>query len=524
MTLRAVVVGAVFAVLGSPGCSTVEDGAPAPAEAPATPDEAEVWITMDHEVLAIAAAEGTLTTFAAPALYAAPGADVVIARIDEAEIGDLARALHRERHQCGGFIAHTSLADALGYLVPTPRAYAGPITYTIDNPATVAAIDAELDPAQLESGIEGMSSFLNRYYESEEGEESVMWLRDRWLAAAAGRDDVTVRLIPHSWRQPSLEMTIEGATIPTDIVVIGGHLDSIARGGASANAPGADDDASGVTVLGEVARAALAAGYRPDRTIKFYGYAAEEVGLRGSREIADAAAANGDRVIAVMQLDMVAFPGSASVDVALMEDNTNAALNTHIGNLIDTYLPNLTWTTDRCGYGCSDHASWHRAGFPATIPFESTMQDRNRLIHSDRDTFESLNYDVTHAMKFARIAAAFVAETAKGQIGGCSTDSDCDPGQVCEDNMCTDPPPPPDAGVPDAGVPDAGVDIADAGPGDTVDAGSGTDPGADPNPDDPAGGCGCKGGGGSTGAGWLLVLVVVLSIVRRRHFRPVQGN
>ena len=84
-------------------------------------------------------------------------------------------------------------------------------------------------------------------------------------------------------------LTVQGAELPDEIVVLGAHLDSInTSGGGSTTqrAPGADDDASGIATLTEVIRISLASGWRPKRTVKFMGYAAEEVGLRGSKAIA----------------------------------------------------------------------------------------------------------------------------------------------------------------------------------------------------------------------------------------------
>jgi Zn-dependent M28 family amino/carboxypeptidase len=47
-------------------------------------------------------------------------------------------------------------------------------------------------------------------------------------------------------------------SIPTvRIVVLGGHIDSIASGGATGRAPGADDDASGSSTVLEVFRSAM---------------------------------------------------------------------------------------------------------------------------------------------------------------------------------------------------------------------------------------------------------------------------
>ncbi|WP_414640726.1 hypothetical protein [Archangium sp.] len=53
-------------------------------------------------------------------------------------------------------------------------------------------------------------------------------------------------------------------------------------------------------------------------------------------------------------------------------DNTHAAQNTFVTHLISTYQPGMTYTNITCGYGCSDHASWNSAGFPASMPFEAT--------------------------------------------------------------------------------------------------------------------------------------------------------
>src|SRR3546814_3809552 len=108
----------------------------------------------------------------------------------------------------------------------------------------------------------------------------------------------------------SSDLNIEGTTLREEVVVLGAHLDSInADGGGSPGqaAPGADDDASGIAVLTETLRIALASGWRPQRTVKFMGYAAEEVGLRGSNAIAQSHRQAGVDVVAVLQVDMTNY-------------------------------------------------------------------------------------------------------------------------------------------------------------------------------------------------------------------------
>ena len=51
------------------------------------------------------------------------------------------------------------------------------------------------------------------------------------------------------------------------------------------------------------------------------------------------------------------------------------------------------------------------------MPFESRMAQRNRSIHTARDTLEISGDNAAHAAKFARLAAAYAIELGKGELG-----------------------------------------------------------------------------------------------------------
>ncbi|MBZ0089839.1 MAG: M20/M25/M40 family metallo-hydrolase, partial [Thermoanaerobaculia bacterium] len=173
----------------------------------------------------------------------------------------------------------------------------------------------------------------------------------------------------------------------------------------------ADDNASGIATVTEVARVALAHGFAPQRTVQFIAYAAEEVGLWGSGEIAADYAAAGVNVVAVLNLDMTGYHGSTE-DVFLISDYTHTELNAFVASLLDTYQPTLLRSTDDCGYGCSDHASWSAEGFRASFPFEASFNGASPYIHGSSDTAANLTNGASHAVKFARLAAAFLVETS----------------------------------------------------------------------------------------------------------------
>jgi len=337
--------------------------------------------------------------------------DVVVMEVDGRDLEGLSGRVHESLHRCGGFALHDSVAEAESFAAPTAEKQ---IDYTIDQPEAVRAALGRLDERNILATIRSLSGMKNRYYRSESGATASLWLRDRWRSFTR-RTDVTVELFDHGYPQKSVIMTIPGTTRASEVVVIGGHLDSIAPGGTSSTAPGADDDASGIATLTEIARVLLTTDFRPERTIMFMAYAAEEVGLRGSLSIVKDFGKRGIDVVGALQLDMTNYQGS-DADIWLITDYTSHAQNMFVSHLIERYT-GATWGTDVCGYACSDHASWHRAGVPVSMPFESRSREMNRHIHTPRDTLEQSRDNVTHAIKFARLGVAYAIELAKGAFG-----------------------------------------------------------------------------------------------------------
>lgn len=99
-----------------------------------------------------------------------------------------------------------------------------------------------------------------------------------------------------------------------EVVVVGAHYDHIGVGtpvdGDSIN-NGADDDASGVVAVLEIARA-LKAGPAPKRTVVFAAFTGEEVGGVGSRWYLAHPVRPLDKTVAQMQVEMIARPDSAA--------------------------------------------------------------------------------------------------------------------------------------------------------------------------------------------------------------------
>lgn len=338
---------------------------------------------------------------------------VYLMRVDEDALPGLSTAVHERLHRCGGFVVHAGRSQGrldLAALKALPLAQPA-VSYAIDNPAEVNALLPLLQESNVRSTIVHLSTdYKNRYYRTHYGVNASDDLVLSWKALAAGRSDVTVKQFTHNWAQKSVILTIKGTTKPKEIVVLGGHLDStVGNTQEESIAPGADDDASGIASLQEVVRVLLTSGYQPRRTLQFIAYAAEEVGLLGSADIAADYKAKGKKVVGALQLDMTNYQGGSS-DYTIITDYTNTAQNTFVKNLAAYYTPSMVVNQGACGYACSDHASWTRNGFAASFPFESLLNQDNPYIHTSQDTIDKSGNTANHAIKFSRLALAFAVE------------------------------------------------------------------------------------------------------------------
>lgn len=376
--------------------------APSPP-VPGAPQDA-VWVGLAKADLQSLRAEFAF----ARGVAAASSEQAAVFQAREDDLDRLSAFFHEKLRRRGGFFAYRSLSAARGAM--TRRAPApGAGGYTIDQAARVEPALRLVDEAAAARTIAKLSGYKNRHYKSETGVAAARWVKDHWADLARARPDVEVELRAHEgWPQPSVVLTIPGGRLAGETVVLGGHLDT--PSGGSGGSPGADDNASGVAVVTEALRVLLASDYRPARTLQAIAFSAEEVGLRGSQDIAEAYQAEGRRVAAVVQFDMAGYQGSAA-DVYLISDHTDAGLSAFIGRLVERY-GGLRWDKTDCGYACSDHASWTAAGFPTAYPFEAKNGEDNPNIHSTRDTLAAMG-GAAHAAKFARLAAAAAVELAK---------------------------------------------------------------------------------------------------------------
>ncbi|ORX93358.1 Zn-dependent exopeptidase [Basidiobolus meristosporus CBS 931.73] len=282
------------------------------------------------------------------------------------------------------------------------------------NQKLVKSYIRQLQTEPMKQALTKLTSFKTRYYKSETGAASSRWLfsQIQEIIDSSAKVNVTARFFKHSWPQSSIIARFEGTEEGNDeTVILSAHQDSINQWlpwfGA---APGADDDGSGTVTVLEAFRVLVNNGFAPQRPVEFHWYAAEEAGLLGSQAVAREYRRLGRKVVGNLHSDMTGFPGSSKPVYGIGMDNTDPELATFVKKLVEQYAT-IPWKEMKCGYACSDHASWFKAGYRSAFNYESDNLESNPNIHTTRDTVETIDFN--HCLQFSRVVVGFAVEMSQ---------------------------------------------------------------------------------------------------------------
>ncbi len=186
-----------------------------------------------------------------------------------------------------------------------------------------------------------------------------------------------------------------GTTQPGEIVLITAHLDDVPSTGL---APGADDNASGST--GVMVAAEILSQYQFERTMRFVFFTGEEQGLYGSKEYADLVYDAGENIVAVYNMDMIAWDELDGPTLRLHTRTTtnpgysgDRAIADLFVDVVNTYglSSSLTPIIDADGITASDHSPFWNRGYSAILAIEDDEDDFCAYYHTANDRLQYLN-------------------------------------------------------------------------------------------------------------------------------------
>jgi len=177
-----------------------------------------------------------------------------------------------------------------------------------------------------------------------------------------------------------------------EFIVMGAHYDHLGMGGQGSSsrrqdtiAPhnGADDNASGVAALIEVAEKLARGEKKPSNSFIFIAFGAEEMGLLGSKYYVDNPLFPIEDVRIMLNMDMVGRLRNQQVQVGGVGTTTQSE------DIVMNQVArdSLKISTTREGYGASDHTSFYGKDIP--VLFITT--GAHTEYHTPEDDVESLN-------------------------------------------------------------------------------------------------------------------------------------
>lgn len=233
------------------------------------------------------------------------------------------------------------------------------------------------------------------------------WIKDQFLSYGLSVEVMDFTM-PGGASSDNVIATLTGTKYPNEYVICGAHYDSYSNG---STAPGADDNASGVAGVLEIAR--ILSHYTFDRTIVFCAFSGEEYGLYGSAAYALRAKNQGMNIHGYINLDMIGYlkPGNTTIKSTLIYPPSAAPLAQFYMQVCSTYLPEFVVTPGSLSGGDSDHTSFNNNGFMGIFPFEA-VPDYSPFIHTTNDRVGPSYNNAAQAAIFTRAALASLVTMA----------------------------------------------------------------------------------------------------------------
>ena len=203
---------------------------------------------------------------------------------------------------------------------------------------------------------------------------------------------------------PNVIGQITGSTNPTDIYIIGGHLDDVPTLGT---APGADDNASGS--VGTLIAADILSQYQWSCTLRCALWTGEEQGLYGSAAYSTRAKNQGQNIKGYLNMDMISYNSGSPNEINLFSKSSvpgSVDLMNLYADTISAYGINLVpvkYPDDTMG-NYSDNKSFWDKGYASILAIEDYYGDETPYYHTSSDTLATV--DIAYYTEFIKASLA----------------------------------------------------------------------------------------------------------------------
>ena len=284
---------------------------------------------------------------------------------------------------------------------------------TEENPTIREMLD-QVNMDSLEATVQHLQDYGNRIWNSDNAYAASDWIAGRM--EALGLEVEQQPFYASTWMgsgnaAPNVIGIQRGTLYPDTYVVCGSHFDSFSweamYGGG--NAPGADDNATGVASVLESAR--IMTQYEFEYSIIYCAYGCEEMGLYGSEAYASRCQEEGMDIIGYFNNDMNGYLYGDQIHIDCIYPNYVEPIGTYYMNVGSVYYPELPIRHVNFNEGDSDHTSFNNHGYMGIYPFED-YQNYSPYIHTPNDLIGLSVNSFEMGQQYCQMNIACLAEIA----------------------------------------------------------------------------------------------------------------
>jgi aminopeptidase YwaD len=266
-------------------------------------------------------------------------------------------------------------------------------------------MDVLISTENLKQHVQQIHFDRNPYDRYMELEQAAHYIKKEFLKMGLNVSEDSFQWEGKSYKNIVAEK--RGSASQDRVLILGAHYDTIS------GSPGADDNASAIAVLLEVAKSIQQVSL--NTTLRWIAFSLEEPGYIGSTHYAGEAKKRGDKILGMISLEMVGYTGlkqnyplylnpkyfpNVGDFIGIVGNHASKGLLEKVQGSIKTHIPQLPSEyilVPKNGDGMeemrlSDHSPFWDQGFPALMITDTAFL-RNPNYHLPSDTLETLDFE-----------------------------------------------------------------------------------------------------------------------------------
>jgi hypothetical protein len=270
--------------------------------------------------------------------------------------------------------------------------------------------------SNIQSYVNELITFHNRHSKSHFIHQVAEWIRNKLIGFGYSEND----LFYHEYNEQGYQLKnliCIKKGISDKVILLCAHYDTILIANLEdivSRAPGANDNASGVSAILEIARIMLA--INTDYTIQFVFFSGEEQGLWGSKHYAKKMKDNNEDILLVLNMDMCGetgfLPHNNTTFIDIDDGSTgivdeNNEMSQYFGQQMEQYAKDYTeLAVEFDPIYASDYMPFEARGYVCIGAYDGSAIDENTHYHTQLDLPENLN--MPFLVSVTKMVLAFV--------------------------------------------------------------------------------------------------------------------